>query len=578
VRLRRLAAAALSALLLAPAAAAAASEPAQSPLLTEERATRLFLATPKVADWVERYTPSARTTDATYDDRYRDWTVRVWADDVGEIAFGRVDDPTGRIKEAWTGPQVAWTMARGREGAFGGKQLNSLPVWLAFCGVFLLGLADLRRPLSLRNLDLLVCVSFTASLVFFNDGRIFTSVPLVYPPLAYLLLRTAWIGARGRRADEPRPVWPVWALAAATVFLLGFRIGLVVKDSNVIDVGYAGLIGAHRIWNGQAPYGHMPVEESSLRPCGLANRDGRIVERIQTNGRCEGANPRGDTYGPVTYQAYVPGFLLFDWKGKGSSLDAARFTAVVFDALCVLGLVLVGRRFGGARLAVTLAFAWAAYPFTQYVASSSSNDAVVPALLIFGFWLASSAAGRGALLALAAWTKFAPLVLVPLWATYPRLGRPLRPALQFGAAFLGATLVSFWILLLEPDPLHAARVLWDRTLGWQLGRESPFSIWDWAQYRAGLPDLEIVQQVLGGLLAVGALMVAVVPRRKTPLQLAALTGAIVIGFELVLTHWFYLYLVWFFPFLAFALLAPAPAELERPDAPEPHERALAPST
>ena len=49
------------------------------------------------------------------------------------------------------------------------------------------------------------------------------------------------------------------------------------------------------------------------------------------------------------------------------------------------------------------------------------------------------------------------------------------------------------------------------------------------------------------------------PRRKSPLQLAALTAALLIGFELVLTHWFYLYLPWFFPFAAFAVLAPAAA-------------------
>ena len=48
---------------------------------------------------------------------------------------------------------------------------------------------------------------------------------------------------------------------------------------------------------------------------------------------------------------------------------------------------------------------------------------------------------------------------------------------------------------------------------------------------------------------------------KSPLQLAALTGAILAGFELVLTHWFYLYLPWFFPFAAFAVLAPLTAEL-----------------
>jgi hypothetical protein len=31
-----------------------------------------------------------------------------------------------------------------------------------------------------------------------------------------------------------------------------------------------------------------------------------------------------------------------------------------------------------------------------------------------------------------------------------------------------------------------------------------------------------------------------------------------IGFELVLTHWFYLYIPWFFPFVAVAVLAAAP--------------------
>jgi hypothetical protein len=46
--------------------------------------------------------------------------------------------------------------------------------------------------------------------------------------------------------------------------------------------------------------------------------------------------------------------------------------------------------------------------------------------------------------------------------------------------------------------------------------------------------------------------------------MAALTAAVLIGFELVLTHWFYLYLPWFFPFAALALLAPLPGRA--PDA------------
>src|SRR5206468_2252516 len=113
--------------------------------------------------------------------------------------------------------------------------------------------------------------------------------------------------------------------------------------------------------------------------------------------------------------------------------------------LCLLGLALVGRRFGGARLAATLAFAWASYPFTQYALSTNTNDAIQAAFLIFGFWLVSSPAARGTFTALAAWTKLAPVVLVPLWATYPDVrGRP-RPKVVFGATFVVTTIVAFWI-------------------------------------------------------------------------------------------------------------------------------------
>jgi hypothetical protein len=543
---------------------------AEKPRLTEARATAIFLAHPKVDDWLERYPARGRTTDATYDSASGVWETGVWWGEAGQIAKGAVDDGSGRVSEAWTGPQVAWTMARGYKGAFGGDELERLPVWLGFCAVFLLGLADLRRPLSLRNLDLAVLLSFSVSLWYFNDGDVFTSVPLVYPPLLYLLARMVWIGFRGRTVPPARPVWPVWALAAATVFLAGFRIGLNLaaergEDSTrVIDVGYAGVIGAHRIVNGEAPYGHMPVE-GNLKRCGAADSEGEVRDRIQTNGRCESSNPTGDTYGPVAYYAYLPGFALFGWEGRWDELPAAHFTAIAFDLLAMLGLALVGRRFGGTRLAVTLPFAWAAYPFTQYTSNSNSNDAIGPALLVFGFWLAASPAGRGVFAALSSWVKFASLIVVPLWASYPDALRWAKSKAVFAGAFLLASLLAFSVLLLEPSPLDAARVFYNRTFGSQLDRESPFSIWDWGQYHAaGIPDLEVAQRVLILLVGVFALSLFFVPVRKSPLQLAALTAAALIAFELVLTHWFYLYLPWFFPFVAFVVLAPAARARDAP--------------
>jgi hypothetical protein len=530
--------------------------------LNEKQAIAAVLRVPKVADWVSRYPRKSLTKDASFDDETGLWDVNVWSSlpDAGQIVDAKVEDSTTRVTEAWTGPQVAWRMARGYKGAFG-RSINDPRIWFLFSAVFLLGLANFRRPLSIRNLDLVVLLSFGVSLYYFNQGRVFSAMPLVYPPLLYLLGRMIWIGARGR-GSPIRPIWPAWVLLAATVFLMGFRVGLNVQSSNVIDVGLASIDGAQRIaGEGQSPYGNMP--DDSGKACGPEDSDGYVRDHIQTNGRCESANGRGDTYGPVAYLGYIPAYAIVGFDGKwngGSSrwagLPAAHLSALLWDALAVLGLGLLGLRIGGRILGATLAFAWAAYPFTQYVSSSNSNDAIMPALLVWGLVLVSSPLGRGTLVALAGGTKFAALLLFPLWASYPDWRRFARKKLLYIGGLALGTALSFWILLLEPDVLHAARVFWDRTFGWQLGRSSPFSIWDWDQY-PGFPDLRRVQTGLKVAVLVAAVAAFFLPRRKNVIQLGALTAALLIGFELVLTHWFYLYIPWFFPFVAFAVFAPA---------------------
>ena len=533
--------------------------------LTKVRVLALVKKDPKVAAWLTRYPDKNGLQDEeTYDANTASWTVKMWLGKAGEIVEAKVDDASGVVTESWTGPQVAWKMARGYKGAFGGAKINNPWLWGAFCLVFLIGLADLRRPFSLRNLDLVMLLSPTASLWYFNHGNVFTAVPLFYPALIWVVLRGVWIGVSGRGSPS-RSVWPAWILLAAAVFLGGFRIGLNVQASNVIDVGYSGIIGADRIAHARAPWGNFPVE-GDLKPCGPADAAGEIRERIQTNGRCESANPQGDTYGPVAYESYLPGYLLFGWSGRWDSLPAVHFTSIAFDLLCMLGLWLVGRRFGGAQLGAALTFAWAAYPFTQYASNSNTNDAIMPCFLIWGFWLVSAPVARGALCALSGLTKFASLIVAPLWLTYP--GR--RPSRRFIAGFAAATLVAFSVVLFEPSPLHELRVFWDRTVRWQIGRDAPWSIWDWGQYHArGLPNLHVVQRVLQGLLVAGALVVAFVPRRKSPLQLAALTAALLAGFELCLTYWLYTYIPWFFPFAAIAVLAPLAVVVRAPDpAPE----------
>ena len=520
--------------------------------LTQKQALQAFERYPKVASWLTRYPHSGRSHEATYDSKSNEWTVKIWWGNAGEIAQGTVVDATGAVTEAWTGPQVAWGMARGSPGAFGGTAINNPWVWGAFCLVFLVGLGDWRRPFSLRNLDLLFLLSPTASLWYFNHGDVFTAVPLFYPLLIWVVLRGTWIGVRNR-GTPGAPRWPVWALLGATIFLVGFRVGLNVERSNVIDVGYSGVIGAERIVHGTAPWGNFPVEHTK-KSCGPADSSGEIRDWIQSNGRCESANPEGDTYGPVAYESYIPGYAILGWTGKWDDLPAAHFTSIAFDLLTLLGLFLVGLRFGGQRLGAVLAFAWAAYPFTQYVSNSNTNDAIMPCFLVWGFWLVSRPAARGVLSALSGWTKFASLLVVPLWLTYP--GR--RPSWRFALGFAAATLAVFSILLLESDPFHEAHVFWTgRSASRSGARRRGRSGTGASTTRAGSPTCTSCSTSCRACSSSerslwpssrGASRRCSSPRSRRVL---------LAGFELVVTYWLYTYIPWFYPFAAIALLAPA---------------------
>jgi hypothetical protein len=451
------------------------------------------------------------------------WQVSYFADKK-ERAQIQLLDATGAVYEQWTGPQVAWRMARGYEGQFG-RKLNAPYIFIPLCLLFLLPFVDPRRPFRLVHLDLLVLLGFAASHVYFNKGDIFTSVPLAYPPMVYLLVRMLWTGFRPRDRGQPLvPYLPVVALGLMLLFLVGFRVALNIADGRVIDVGYAGVIGADRIADGDQLYG-----------------EGQWPKGIE----------KGDTYGPVNYLAYLPWEQAFPWTGRWDKLPAAHGAALTFDLLTLLGLLVLGRRLragpDGTMLGIALAYAWAAYPYSTFVLQSNANDSLVAALVVWALVFLRSPAGRGAMVGLAAAAKFTPVVLAPLFATASVDGvRWWRRAMLSSAVTIGVIVAAFvpWI----PD--GGLRELYDRTLGYQAGRNSPFSIWGQE------PQLEWLHTgtiVFAGLLA---LAVAFVPRRKSPLQVAALAAAVMVAIELTADHWFYLYIVWFAPLVMVAAFLP----------------------
>lgn len=499
------------------------------------------------------------TLEANYEDGTT-WEVNAFR---GRKVAVRADvqDTTARVTGVWTGHQIAWKMARGLHNAFGGT-LNEWYVWWPLFIGFALVMLDFGRLRSWYNLDVLALLSFGVSHEFFDAARIDWSVPLAVPPLVYLFARMAHAFVRGvdpvatsdsqtaageaaadnaltnnAATDKPAArgrqllarlrrglgAWRVrgpatWLLVVLAVFAGGVRYGVDAYGSGVIDVGYAGVAGAKQVIEHNTPYGNMPQD-----------------------------NANGDTYGPLNYVVYVPAVLVWGDQDElewDNGLPAAHAVSIISDLLCVFALALIGWRWISRRAAALLVCGWLLYPYTGFALTSNTNDLLVAALLLLAFAALPRAWLRGALVAAAAAVKFVPLVvLAPI--AHAGVRRRLPQAVQvFVAAAVVALACWGWV---ASYPQGVTRFL-DATIRFQYDRSSPFSVW-------GLYGWRTAQQVAQVLLALGLVAALLVPARRDFRQVAAGTAAALLGAQLVLQHWFYLYIPWFAGFVLVVLVA-----------------------
>jgi hypothetical protein len=439
------------------------------------------------------------------------WDV-IYTDGDNEVVEVEVDAVTGKVLQVTTPPDIGWPLLLGFKGVLGGK-LNAPYIWLPLCLLFLLPFIDPRRPFRLLHLDLLVLLAFGISQIFFTAGKPGTSVPLVYPFLLYAAVRAAWAGFRPARRDGPlMPFVSTRFLIAGVLSLLALRVAFSVTSSGTFDISTAGVIGANRIEHGLQLY----TDNSA----------------------------HGDTYGPLNYLLYIPWEMLFPFKAPFA--DAARGATLMFDTLTVLGLFLLGRSLrrgpAGIRLGAGLAWAWAAFPYTALVLASNTNDALVPLFLVYALLFLRSPPARGVLAGLASMGKFAPAIVAPIII----VGRgPFRwrPVL-IAATGYAIVCVGLVVAFLPPGGL---REFWNTTLGFQLSRSSPLSIWVRQPSLDWLRPLASVSVV--GLAAVATFF----PRRRSVGQVAALCGAVLAAAQVPGNYWLYFYVVWFAPFLFIGL-------------------------
>ncbi|HZU77408.1 MAG TPA: glycosyltransferase family 87 protein, partial [Dehalococcoidia bacterium] len=390
----------------------------------------------------------------------------------GRIVASANVSPDGKVTGVWTGVQAMATFAHGGWS----WSVTSWMVLLPASLLFLLPFFDPRRMWRMAHLDALAILAFLASWLTLANADLEPAVWMAYPPLIYLLIRLALIGF-GRSGGTGRlaPLLSLRTLVIGLPLLLGARIALSIVAHQEIDVGYESVIGAFRLLH------HLPLYYNDPN--------------------------HGDTYGPLTYVAYVPFELVFPWVNSLSHLRAADAAAICFDLGTIVGLVLLGRRVRpgaeGMRVGLLLAWAWAACPFSIIGLVVHTNDGLVAMLTVFALVALRSPIFSGAWIGLATAAKFSPAGLLPLIAA-PRQ-RGAKGALMCAATFAAVVVSAVFTWL----PRGGLSYFLQRTIGFQIHRFDVFSPW---ALHASLRPIQTVLEVVAVLFA---LAVAFFPRQRT---------------------------------------------------------------
>ena len=263
----------------------------------------------------------------------------------------------------------------------------------------------------------------------------------------------------------------------------------------MIDVGVAGVVGADRLLDGDDIYSE---DFSSELP--------------------ESGDVRGDVYGPVNYLAYVPAEQAFPWEDEWDDVPARARPALAFDLLTALALFFSGRRLR--RAAATATSRWRRRPRDRARLRVARLSVHAVHARIELQRLAGGARGRRlharALIAARQGRRrgaLRPHEVRDAWrwcrCSPPGTGeRRPRTLLAFAAAFAAVAVVVTLPLL--PD--GGLGELYDRSLGYQASRGSPFSLWGQAP---SLDPLQTLSKVFAvGLRGRGLLRAAHAERRS----------------------------------------------------------------
>lgn len=287
-----------------------------------------------------------------------------------------------------------------------------------------------------------------------------------------------------------------------------------------------------------------------------------------------------DKYGPLHYLLYGLAARVFPsgvaWQGYDfehetprPNFTSARLVTFLFHLLTTAALVGIGRKhLGSRRRGLVMALAYVLFPPTvEWL--THANRIVPGAWVVLAFWAWPNPLLSGVLLGLATAQWWFPAFLMPLWlGSWPRWRERLMFAAAIaviGAVFFafsmrtppGQTLRERWDLLLEASVLYPKEMSWGRVMAPTDGF--------WRQLNDWRPGLGALRGVVMAAFPPFCLLLFVLPRRKGPRQVAALTAAVLLGSQLGKNLHGCRYIGWYAGILLVVLLTPARGRSRRRD-------------
>ena len=500
-----------------------------------ERALAIARDDPRVKDVLADF-PETRMVPA-YLERFDVWTIELLLGDRREVGLVSVSLERGEVVEfnfnvdevrdaddeevEREGPFSAGTFFRRFRPHLEGPAL----AWVSFVLV-LLFVGNFTRILSLRNLDIVLLYLLTPfiNVIWQNRAVAYGGIFVVT-----VLLFARCIAAT--RVNHTPPARSNLTTTRAACFVLALACLFHVQtayERGIDDSGIWSVAGAKYLQE----TGHLPYGTAFGWNC---------------------------VYGPLMYPLHIPGNLLFppnvsfEPDGgeasigfyEGFEMRGAKTTVLVFDFLAMLALYLFGRRYADHATGVLLALIYALNPHVIGLGGAGGLQWVSHiagiAFVVFAITFVAQPLVAGLLLGIACGMLYYPIFLFPLWIGYYLRTSGRKDAARFlvAVAVVGFVCLIMILALTVPTAERAhvsrLRLFLDDTVLQQQFKEgygtSEYSFW--GQYRSiaswGKP-------LVGVLYLLFCASLGFLPRQINMKRLIALTAAVLVGTQLVLSH------------------------------------------